>query len=686
MQINADFIRPTVGSFIFPTLIFLSVLSLLSTAQAQETQPNCDQNLFKIGKKLRLYEIVTGKLPEKLSDLYTRGFVKQLDDFQCSKTETGIEHGGEIDAKTDFELQPEPGTEETDPILVTKATSGIQQRALLRNGEIIDWGKEETSEEEDTVLAEQPPTSDQPRSEAQKKLDQELLEAAQKGELDRVKEALRAGADVNAKGKGGSTALGWAASKGYEDMVRLLIKTGADIEWEAPQGQTALHVAAHQGQAEVIRILLSSGADVNQKIKSTTAPKHYQGATALFMAVENNKADAIQVLLQSGANVNSTNSFGVTPLMFSLDSETLEPLRTLIEAGADLNAKIKANAGPGAGSTALIGAVIQGNLVAAKVLILAGADVKAKDAEGNTAFDHATKKGDTDIVRILREPGEAIRLAKKGLEPAMMNAIEKGDTSIVKWLLQLGLNANASDEKGITALMLAIENGSVEMVRALLNSGADVNASDSEFGATPLIMAALKNKGEIAKLLIQSGAEVNRQAKGDNRGEGAGWTALIAAAMAGDIDLVSHLLSSGAKAGLTNSEGESALDIAKKEGKLEVVAQLETASKSKTSGGVDSDLVGPWKFGRVNGPFLCNINLTSAKGEFGNIIKSCHPNESFWLLENEELVFLNKNGKAMSRFRKEKEKNYWQGPYLPDSRITHYIKRDGQPIQWKQKR
>ena len=93
---------------------------------------------------------------------------------------------------------------------------------------------------------------------------------------------------------------------------------------------------------------------------------------------------------------------------------------------------------------------------------------------------------------------------------------------------------------------------------------------------------------------------------------------------------------------------------------------------------IGADLVGLWKFGRVNGPFLCNITLTAEKGAFGNVIKACHPNESFWAMENGELVFRHTTGTAMSRLRKENE-NYWTGPYVPDRRITHYITRDKEP-------
>ncbi|MFA5106679.1 MAG: ankyrin repeat domain-containing protein, partial [Candidatus Micrarchaeia archaeon] len=67
-----------------------------------------------------------------------------------------------------------------------------------------------------------------------------LLEAVSSGDLAGVKEALAAGADVNAKDRDGYTALMVASYWGHMDIVKLLIAAGADVNAKSETGYTAL--------------------------------------------------------------------------------------------------------------------------------------------------------------------------------------------------------------------------------------------------------------------------------------------------------------------------------------------------------------------------------------------------------------------------------------------------------------
>lgn len=58
---------------------------------------------------------------------------------------------------------------------------------------------------------------------------QRLIEAAQRGDTDLVKELLAKGADVNVKTRYGATALFFAVDKANVELVRLLIEKGADV-------------------------------------------------------------------------------------------------------------------------------------------------------------------------------------------------------------------------------------------------------------------------------------------------------------------------------------------------------------------------------------------------------------------------------------------------------------------------
>lgn len=94
-----------------------------------------------------------------------------------------------------------------------------------------------------------------------------LHKAAEAGNLDRVKQMLSEGADVNAKDEHSLTALHWAARTGNTDIVRLLLDQGADIKVKSDSHDraTALHYAAMNGHTKTVQLLLERGADIDAK-------------------------------------------------------------------------------------------------------------------------------------------------------------------------------------------------------------------------------------------------------------------------------------------------------------------------------------------------------------------------------------------------------------------------------------
>ena len=73
---------------------------------------------------------------------------------------------------------------------------------------------------------------------------------------------ITAGADVNAKGRDGQTALMHAAqgTLGLDDMVRVLIAGGADVNIKTRNGDTALGIAERLGNETIARLLRNAGA------------------------------------------------------------------------------------------------------------------------------------------------------------------------------------------------------------------------------------------------------------------------------------------------------------------------------------------------------------------------------------------------------------------------------------------
>lgn len=89
----------------------------------------------------------------------------------------------------------------------------------------------------------------------------DLHGAVQAGDVDDVKAALVAGADVNGRDDRGWTALMHAVNEGRSPLVELLLASKANPDHRASDGPTALHVAVGRRHAEIVALLREAGAD-----------------------------------------------------------------------------------------------------------------------------------------------------------------------------------------------------------------------------------------------------------------------------------------------------------------------------------------------------------------------------------------------------------------------------------------
>ena len=381
----------------------------------------------------------------------------------------------------------------------------------------------------------------------------DLLTAAGKGDLARVKTLIDAGSDVNAKRTNGATALIAASLQGHLDVVRALLDAKADVNAKASDdGSTALMVASQNGHADAVRALLDAKADVNAKAGS--------GRTALIQASQNGHADVVRVLLDAKADVNAKAGNGATALMLASLNGHLEVVRALLAARADVNAKA------GNGATALIMASYNGRQEVVRELLDAKVEVNAKTNDGYTALMKASQNGHQDVVRALLEAKADVNAKMANGVTALMLASQNGHQDVVRALLEAKADVNAkAGDGGSTALMLASLNGHQDVVRALLEAKADVNAKMAK-GVTALMLASQNGHQEVVQALLDAKADVN--AKADNgatalilaseKGHGDVARALLAAASAGRVDMVDLLLAKGVDINTKNNNGETA--------------------------------------------------------------------------------------------------------------------------------
>jgi ankyrin repeat protein len=256
------------------------------------------------------------------------------------------------------------------------------------------------------------------------------------------------------------------------------------------------------------------------------------GATALHWAAHWDDVEIADALLRAGARVNAANDLGVTPLLVAAADAGAAMVTRLLEAGAD------PNAAPASGETALMIAARTGRAESVRALLVHGAQVNARDAaRQQTALMWAAAHGHADVVRLLVEGGADVhaRTAARrrlGFVAGNRNGTGHSPESIRSYSREF-------EEGGFTALLFAAREDAAEAARALLAAGANVNERDAS-GASAVVVAAHSDSAGVARLLLEHGA--------DPDADGAGYTALHAAVLRGNLAVVRALLARGARA------------------------------------------------------------------------------------------------------------------------------------------
>lgn len=172
------------------------------------------------------------------------------------------------------------------------------------------------------------------------KLNQELLTAAKKGEIDNIKTALHLGADVDAVDTWGYSSLIIATEHGHTECIDLLIASGSNVNYIAKNkviGQTtALKHSCYLGHPEIVKQLVDHGGNI-----------HYiddNYSNLLLWACgsrSENRNMIVNYLIDLGININHQNKMGTTALMMlnypgPFDADLFS---ALIDKGADPSLK-----------------------------------------------------------------------------------------------------------------------------------------------------------------------------------------------------------------------------------------------------------------------------------------------------------------------------------------------------------
>ena len=429
----------------------------------------------------------------------------------------------------------------------------------------------------------------------QQSLNDDLIEAVKKSDVQKVSMLLNSGADANVRiqesprrdlwtmlkdmfrgklspaNQNGRCVLSVAVGKGDSEIVKDLLNrhaTGVNEEtdilspWDtktADEVGPILIGAMRLKKTDIVLKLLDHGADIHIRDKDQEtvllnssnlfpdtqnridAPQHFRKQEEFALSF-------IKELIRRGSNPNEMNSSREILLERSACADCSEISNYLLPLGANRDSL----------ANALAYAVVDNNQEFAIKLLKMG--VKAGQSVQDRVGPVFSAKT-VPMLRLLVSYGAKLdvripRGNKHASYSLLHFAVMDSDLKRVHYLIEQGLDVNVDCSKGKSSpLTLASEYAETPMVELLLQNGATVNPNRNEWGS-PLIAASAEGNDENIDCLLEHGADPNiRYSYNDE-------TALMMAVENGNDEAVRNLLVGGAKVNLIDKMGHRALDFA----------------------------------------------------------------------------------------------------------------------------
>jgi ankyrin repeat protein len=249
----------------------------------------------------------------------------------------------------------------------------------------------------------------------------ELLMAVYDQDLQRVKELVAAGVNVNTRDYAGISALAYAVM-GENDQ----------IAW----------------------FLIAEGANVNIL--------DYTRRSILMHALIEARDHWVEQLLPLIENVNHQDMYGYTALIFACQNDNVETVIKLVDAGAEVHTLTQAQ------TTTLMHAVAFGQFFIADYLLEQGVQVNHQSIDGSTALHLAAWYGQYEIAGLLLEWGADPEIKDAKGNTPLLSAVINNQPYMVWYLIESGASLQAVNNQGYSAFSLASALKSKEIYELLL--------------------------------------------------------------------------------------------------------------------------------------------------------------------------------------------------------------------------
>lgn len=289
--------------------------------------------------------------------------------------------------------------------------------------------------------------------------------------------------------------------------------------------------------------------------------------TALIQAVLNGQVQAALDALDAGANPHQLPATGAKDqrslMMIASTLSDLRLLRALIGKGVDVNAFH-------AGLNPLLTATRDswhGRSEAVTMLLANGANTQVADADGNTPLHHAMRSTDAAVAALLLDAGADKEAVNKESFTPLALACQAANWRVARYMLE----RKAKVEPALAEPVLIAASGAEDDeigVRLLHKHKAKIDVRGRQ-QRTALMVAAQAGLVEVVSVLLELGAQINAQ-------DQTGLSAYILAAQAGEIDVLKKLQESDRlNRGQADQQGRTALDYALSNGRWAAVACID---------------------------------------------------------------------------------------------------------------
>jgi ankyrin repeat protein len=166
------------------------------------------------------------------------------------------------------------------------------------------------------------------------------------------------------------------------EILDWLIAEGVAIDARDKGGRTALFEAADQDNSQNVRLLLNHGAEVNARNNGGSTP--LMGA-AWPWPFDTEAVETLSLLLSHGADVNAVDEQGRTALIHLLEDDQHDGKRETVTTFPDREAAYE-------------------EIV--RLLLAYNAETGIVDSDGNTALSFSILRGLDDVVTLLRQQAQ----------------------------------------------------------------------------------------------------------------------------------------------------------------------------------------------------------------------------------------------------------------------------------------